>query len=403
MWVQTSTAGASSSSFMAMMSGPVGLFTSRMVIGIDNSGLLRYINNDGWVGATFATARSMVPVNDGAPHHIVVVDDGLTDLRIYIDGEDATNLTTGYAKADAYQGFEQYIGSADPNVDQDFTGTLQDVAIWNDVVLSPAQVRRIYDLSVARYQRTTATAMGEVLDSAGWPSALRSIASNTTGESVAAWVGGDSAASVAQQVAATEQGRFFVSGSGNVTLLARYSHQLDTTGNTSQHTFSDDGADSDYVDVGFDYDDTQVRNAISVSTPTGSAESEDAASVTAYGRQSASVATSLPNTNVAQDMADGLVFWRKDPQVRSLPLTSIPQTDPAQWPSVLSLELGQRVTFEITPPGVGSQVATQLILEQMDWDISIAVWELTVQASPIPPDVFILDSSLLDGTDVLGF
>jgi hypothetical protein len=111
----------------------------------------------------------------------------------------------------------------------------------------------------------------------------------------------------------------------------------------------------------------------------------------------------LPNTNVAQDMADGLVFWRKDPQVRSLPLTSIPQTDPAQWPSVLSLELGQRVTFEITPPGVGSQVATQLILEQMDWDISIAVWELTVQASPIPPDVFILDSSLLDGTDVLGF
>ncbi len=402
MWVQTSTAGASSSSFMAMLSGPVGLFTSRMVIGVDSAGLVRYINNDGWVGATYATARTVDPINDGAPHHVVVVDDGLTDLRIYVDGEDATNLTTGYAKADAYLGFEQYIGSADPNVDQDFTGTLQDVAVWQNTVLTAGQVRRLYDMSAAAYQRTTAVAMGEVLDSAGWPASLRSLASNTTGEAAASWLEGASALSVAQQVASTEQGRFFVSGSGNITLLARYSHQLDATGNTVQATFSDDGTDAKYQDVGFNYDDVQVRNDITVTGVGVSSNATDAASVTAYGQQAATVATYLPTLGSVEQMATGLVAWRKDPQVRSLPLTAA-LTDTAQYASLLGLELGERVKFEITPPGTGSQSAQELILEQMDWDISNALWELTVQGSPIPPDVFILDSSLLDGADVLGF
>jgi hypothetical protein len=261
----------------------------------------------------------------------------------------------------------------------------------------------LYRYATATYQRATRVAVGEVLDDVSWPSGLRSLATNATSECVATWQSGESALSVLQRIAATEQGRFFVSGSGNITLLSRYSHQLDTTGNTSQHTFSDDGADSDYVDVGFDYDDTQVRNDITVSSPAGTAQAEDATSITAYGRQSASVSTFLATESSAQDMADGLVGWRKDPQVRSLPLTSVPQTDPAQWPSVLALELGQRVTFEITPPGVGSQVATELILEQMDWDITNALWELTVQASPVPPSVAIYDVDSYDDGCVYGF
>ncbi len=399
MWVQTSSAGASTSSFMAMLTGPnVGL-SERFVIGIDSNGLVRYRNVDVIPGFP-ATAQSKDPINDGQPHHVVVANG--TNVRIYIDGVDNTNLVTGLNEWPGYASLENYIGANGSLVDSDFTGTLQDIAVFDGLELSGAQVRRIYELGVGAYSRSTATALGELLDSAGWPSALRSIATNTTGQCVASWLEGDSAGNVAQTIAATEQGRFFVSGSGNVTLLARYSHQLDTTGNTSQHTFSDDGADSDYVDVGYNYDDVQVRNSIAVSGAGVSGAAEDAASITAYGQQSGSVTTYLASANECEQMAYGLVGWRKDPQLRSLPLSSVPQVDPAQWPSILALELGQRVTFEITPPGVGSQVATQLILEQMDWDITNALWELTVQASPIPPDVFILDSSLLDGTDVLG-
>ena len=402
-WVQTSSAGSSSSVWMAVLCSRMSSATGGFVIGIDNAGLVRFQGYD-YIPTNYSTAQSRNAVNDGQPHHIVVTHDYNTAVKIWIDGVDNTNTDTGYTYFNpGYAVPEKYIGQDGNGYHIDFTGTLQDVASFDNVILSGAQVRRIYEMGTTSYSRSTATALGELLDSAGWPSALRSIATNTTGNCVPSWLEGDSAGSVAQTIAATEQGRFFVSGSGNITLLARYSHQLDTTGNTSQHTFSDDGADSDYVDVGFDYDDTRVRNAISVSGVGGSASSEDSTSITAYGLQSGSVSTYLATVDECKQMASGLVGWRKTPQVRSLPLASVPQTDPAQWPSILSLELGQRVTFEITPPGVGSQVATQLILEQMDWDISNSLWELTVVGSPVPPNVFILDSSLLDGSDVLGF
>lgn len=402
-WIQTTSEGSSSSVWMAILSSVDDPSYTSLVIGIDSSGLVRYQGSD-YIPGSFSTARSMNPINDGAIHHVVIAHDPAVGINIYIDGQDDTNTTTGYVYANpATSSQETFIGQTGSNAHLDFTGTLQDVASWNGTVISAAEAQRIYELGSGTYRVDTDTVMGEVLDAAAWPSGLRSLATNTYGETLATWNSGANALSVAQQVATTEQGRFFVSGSGTVTLLSRYSHQLDTTANTSQHTFSDDGSDSDYVDVGFDYDDTRVRNDITVTSPAGDGQATDATSVTAYGQQSASVTTFLATEALAQDMADGLVGWRKDPQVRSLPLTSVPQTDPAQWPSVLALELGQRVTFEITPPGMGSQVATQLILEQMDWDITNALWELTVQASPIPPTAFILDTSELDGTDVLGF
>jgi hypothetical protein len=102
-------------------------------------------------------------------------------------------------------------------------------------------------------------------------------------------------------------------------------------------------------------------------------------------------------------MATGLVAWRKDVQPRSRPMTVYPQLTPTSWPDVLALEIGDRVRFEITPPGLGSQAAEELQLEQFSWTMTQARWSFTAKGSPIPPNVFILDSSLLDGTDVLGF
>lgn len=401
-WLQTTEAGPSSSAFMAILSGPQDVYAARMIIGIDSAGLVRYINNDGWsfIGL-FPTAQSATAVNDGQPHHIAIVNNDGISMKIYVDGQDSTS-STGLAVAGSYVDGDQYIGATPGESDTDFTGVLQDVAVFNGTALTAAQVKRIYEMGAGRYRRTTATAMGEVLDSAGWPSALRALATNTNGEAAASWADGDNALSVAQQIAATEQGRFFVSGSGNVTLLARYSHQLDSSAITVQATFSDDGADVRYQDIGFNYDDVQVRNEITVTSTEGTGYSDDATSVTAYGPQPATVNTYLPSTELAQDMADGLVGWRKDPQVRSLPLTTA-LTDTAQFASLLGLELGERVKFEITPPGMGSQSVQELILEQMDWNITNALWELTAQASPVPADVAFFDVDSFDDGCIFGF
>ena len=398
-WIKTTSAGVSSNP-MCVCSGPIDSGgTAPFSIGLTSTGKVDY-----WGGPGGGAFTSMDSVNDGAPHFVVLsLASGATTGYIWIDGLPNVDPSSISVAVWNYAGQEQFIGAADLTLQVDFTGTLQDFRFIDGTVVSdPDEAMLMYQRATDSYRRSTATAMGEVLDSAGWPSALRSIAVNTLGDCVATWRDGDSTLSVAQQIAASEQGRFFASGSGNVTLLSRYSHQLDTSATTVQATFSDDGADSDYVDVGFDYDDTRVRNQITVSAPVGSAYSEDATSVTAYGPQSASVSTFLPNTNAAQDMADGLIGWRKDPQVRSLPLTAT-LTDTAQFASLLGLELGERVKFEITPPGMGSQSAQELILEQMDWDISNALWELTVQGSPIPPDVAFYDVDSYDDGCVYAF
>lgn len=399
-WMRTSSAGPSSTEFMTVLGTPASDVSIQHIIGVDSAGLLRYEGYDSYTIGFGGTARSTVAVNDGEVHHVAVVRDSTSYVKIFVDGDDVTDTGTGYA-TDASDGGFGYVAGMQGTNNTSWNGDLQDIALFNKA-LTQFEVRLIREVGLGLYFRSTSTALGEVLDHCGWPAGLRNIATNTTGNALAYWTDDANPLSVAQQIATTEQGRFFVSGDGNVTLLARYSHQLDTTGNTVQATFSDDGAGVGYQDVGYNYDDVQVRNDISVTSPGGSAHVEDATSITDYGRQTATVATYLPTLASAEQMATGLIGWRKDPQVRSLPLTAT-LTDTAQFASLLGLELGERVKFEITPPGMGSQSAQELILEQMDWDISNALWELTVQGSPIPPDVFILDSSLLDGADVLGF
>jgi hypothetical protein len=405
-WIQTTAVGPSSTDFMTIVGHPTYYAVDpRHIIGVDSSGLLRYEGDGLSFGTVGSTARSSIAVNDGQVHHIAIVQDGTTSITIYIDGEDRTSATGRSADASG-AGFTHLGGmptTTVPAPNTNFDGVLQDIAVFSSA-LSAAEVNMIYKLGRGYYTESTADRLARTLSAVGWPTGLRDISTSTTGECFGFWSEGATALSTVQLIAATEQGRLFVAGDGDVTFKSRYSHQLDTTGNTSQHTFSDDGADSDYVDVGFDYDDREVHNDITVTGSFGAqGAATDATSIAGLGWQTLSITTLLASADLAQDMADGLLAWRKDPQVRSLPLTSVPQTDPAQWPSVLALDLGQRVTFEITPPGVGSQVATQLILEQMDWDITNALWELTVQASPVPPSVAIYDVDSYDDGCVYGF
>ena len=166
--------------------------------------------------------------------------------------------------------------------------------------------------------------------------------------------------------------------------------------------FSDDGADSPYIDVGFDYDDLQVRNAITITGVDCAATATDSTSIAKYGRQELSIATQLGTYGECLTMAQGLLADLKDPKVRSRPLSVYPQTKTSTWPTCLALELGTRVRFEITPPGVASQYSTDVLLQQLDWDISSTDWALTFQGSPIPASFGLWDSLVLD-TGILGF
>lgn len=417
-WVQTTTVGVSSTSWRSILSRGGATASSYLTrIGIDDTGVIRYSGFDFNPGSRPA-ASSSVSVADGVPHYVVITQDNIGPT-IYVDGVDVTTALTN-APSSIWVLDVAYGSSGDVA----FIGDLADIAYF-DAELTSAQVNELYGLSYGFRLQSTATRAGRVLDGVGWPASWRSLSTTTRGECWDINYEGRSALAELQTIAATEQGRMFADKDNAVTLHSRYAAIEDTRGATVQATFSDDldGADAvalllsatlwldtafdtariAYTEFnGFEYNDKDVANEVRVSCIYGTETASDATSVTAYGLQSATVSTQLLNLKLAQDMAAGLVQQRKDPKIRARPLTIVGQTQDTYWPTLLGLEIGDRIKIETTPLGVGSQIVQELTIERISWSIANGLWELELTGSPVPVGFFLLDTSSLD-TGILGF
>jgi hypothetical protein len=144
-------------------------------------------------------------------------------------------------------------------------------------------------------------------------------------------------------------------------------------------------------------------NDVTVSGAAGAQRSSDAASITAHGQRAVSVQTEVPDLEQARSIAAGIVYLRKTPRSRAMPV-SVSLTDTSTFASLLSLEVGDRVAVKITPMSVGSAITQTLHVEQVNWSISLSEWVVEVGGPPTPPaGWFILGTSSLGGSDVLGF
>ena len=389
-WVKTTTVGVSTTSWRMILSR--GSLTQ---IGIDSTGVIRYSGFDFNPGSRPAVSSS-VSVADGVQHFVVITQaNGAT--KCYVDGVDVSTAATGAPSSmwvcDVAYGPSGHVA---------FIGELADISYF-DTTLSAAEVNELYGLSYGFRLQSTADRADRVLDAVSWPSAWRSMSTTTRGECWDIAYEGRSALSELQTIAATEQGRMFADRENKVTLHARYWAQEDTRGKTVQATFSDDGAGINYTRFsGFEYNDIDVANSLRVSCTYGTEQADDSTSQTAYGLQSASVSTQLLSLQLAADMATGLVADRKTPKIRARPIAVVGQTQTTQWPTLLGLEIGDRIKVEITPLGVGSQIVQELLIERISWSIDTNVWTLELTGSPVPTGFFLLDTSELD-TGILGY
>jgi hypothetical protein len=346
---------------------------------------------------------------DGAPHHLVITHSGTTP-KIYVDGQDVTG--TGDTGAPSSIFGINMIGaykSASANPTNYFTGTLSDLYVWS-VALTADQVKTLYGLSSGSLQETSAARADRILDAAGIPAGLSAVTDIPRGVVAEIDVYDTSALSSIQAVADSESGsgRLFVDVNGRVTLHDRYWWQSSKRGSTVQATFSDDLADLYYVDVRADRNLRDVQNSITVTGSAGAASTQsDTTSVAHYGTRSASISTLLSTQGQVESLAYGLLQLRKDPVTRLDAITARPAAQPSKWPQVLRLELGDRVVHELMPArGVAStsQLVRTMLVERLDWAITVSAWQVQVTGSPVPTmSIFTLDESVLDGTDVLGF
>lgn len=412
-WFKTTGAGPSATNWSLIIgSGATnagGSYT-QVRIGIDNAGKLNWAGSTpGWVGLAGA-GRSLFAVNDGNWHHAVVVNDFTASVqRIYIDGQDVTDTSTGNVGDQPGFGV-QVVGApcvGNPS-DTYFTGSIANLYCFNAVAITATQVRTWYQLARGAFVESTTARANRILDIVGMPASLEDLTQRPKGLVSDINTFEQSALQQLQLVADSEQGRLFADKSGRVRMDDRYWWQTDMRGLTVQATFSDDGADVPYGQVSSNRTLREVQNAVTVTGSNGTRVTvQDSSSITSYGRRSGSVSTLLASEAEVADMATGLLALRKQPQTRTDAIVVRPVVSATTWPDVLRRDIGDRVTFELMPMrpvAVTSQFTRTLIIERIDMQLAVGNWQIAITGSPIPGyTLFRFGTSLLGGSDVLGY
>lgn len=409
-WFKTTGTGASATNWMLLLGGAYLFITTyqpTVRIGIDNAGKLSYQGRD-YAAGLYPTAKSTMAVNDGAWHHLVITQfPAAQSAKVYIDGRDVTDPASVNAYDGAESGIQMVGGITLANAsDTRFNGSVLDVFLGRGTP-TDAQVYTWYQLAKGYLPETSAERATRLLSMSGF-SQHATITPRPKAQVAAIRTAGSTLLAELQRVADSEQGRLFADRYGRVRLDDRYWWQSTTNGRTSQATLSDDGSDVPYAQVTSTLSRREVQNDITV---TGSNETRarvtDSSSISTYGRRTGSVTTVLAGQTDVKAMAEGLVALRKTPVARTGSITVRPQTSPTQWPTVLELDLADRVTFELMPARyvtATSQYTRSLIIERIDWQITATDWSMMVTGSPVPPyTLFRWGISLLGGTDVLGY
>lgn len=395
MWIQTTGIGSTFFIQPFFYGGRAG--TNPTKIGVFNDGTVYCSSYDYNPGFT-PSVTSSVKVNDGQPHHICYVSGGFSN-KIYIDGVDRSvaSSTTGYVG--------QLFGSIAlalpiPNViDMQYYGYMQDVCVWTSA-LTATQVGYVYGIGTGLSSGELTSARANRLINAIWANAPKSIATGSGYCSTSEY--NENALNALQKVADTENGLFFVDRSGNITLRNRYYWSQVTEGMTSQATFGDDYGIS-YENMGFKFDADQMANTFVINSGIGVTQTaNDSATVAEYGPRTLSIDTLLSTVD-ALSMAQGLAAQYSAPVLRSEPFT-VNLLNDLDANRVLNLELGYKFTLRRNANGVSNTIIQNLSLDSISHFIRPGTWSVVLDGSPRQQySWFVLDTSVLDGTDDIGY
>jgi len=349
-------------------------------------------------------------VIDGNPHLIVGVWDGSNNVTLYVDGAVSAGPTAAAGTINPIThvtmggGMPTYFGGTTTGT----IATLDEVAVFPTAV-SAARISAWASARSAPWSGDLSGArIGHLLDAAGWPTADRNI---DTGMAVLQSADlGTVALDGLQTVEETEQGRLFVTAAGLVRFIARDSI-LKAPYITSQGTFGDSGAELEYGDLEYEYDDQLIYNEAQVSRSGGTVQVvADATSQTRYLRRVRTLDGLLHQSDLtSRDLANWIVTHYKDPLLRVTGLTLEPSAgnDTTHYPHVLGRELGDRVTVKRVPQNLGTAINQDAVIEGITHRVSAQQWVTTWNLSPAETQIYwILGTagfSELDQTTRVGF
>ena len=241
---------------------------------------------------------------------------------------------------------------------------------------------------------TTGSRIGKILDTIGWPLALRDIDTGLT------TVQADpatqrTALGALQTVATTEYGAIYMDAQGRCAFQDR-----DVTVGTIAGTpivFNDDGTGIGYFDVKWVFDDTQIYNLATVTRTGGTVQTaSDAASIAKYFTHSYNQSGLLMETDAeALDYAQAFIASRKETSTRVDELTLDLQQDDYTAGTVAALTMDFFTPVSITTTQPNSTTLSKTVqVFNVAHSITPNSWKVRYGTAEPIIDGFILDSAL---------
>ena len=252
-----------------------------------------------------------------------------------------------------------------------------------------------YDDSV----ELTSVRLSRLLDSIGFPSALRDINTGTLNIQQQALT--SNLLSSMRECETAENAQFFISKEGKATFRNRDYKLSNAKAITVQAIFDNSGSNLPYKDVVTSFDTDEVKNVYEWTRSGGSTQYvADADSVSRYTAKSSTLTTLNVND------ANVLSIIQQKLSETSLPIERIdslvinPRDNTALWEQVLGLEFGDRVKVNITNPN-GTTFSDEVWIQSIKHNINSGSqsWNYSVSLSPAGSSGWVLGQAKIgEGT-----
>ena len=280
------------------------------------------------------------------------------------------------------------------------SGQTQQFIVW-DGIQTEAVFQAIYKYSVVAFSETTAARFTRLLAETQFPYATLSSAPSAPASTVLDLT--DDAPTVTSEllkVADSEYAPLFVDRSGVLTLYYQNQIRTQTRSIVSQATYGAGGVNIGQ-DISIAYDGDSLRNTAAVTMSKGGVyEATNSTSVTAYGASEASVDTQVASLANATQIGNIVTGWGGQVYAKAEPFEVVlsPNND---WTSTLGLELNDRITLVVQPP-TGNAITTPMLVSRISHSVVPGEWRTTLEGSARWAAAFIINQSLIGGTDLLG-
>lgn len=245
----------------------------------------------------------------------------------------------------------------------------------------------------------SSTRVSSILSAMGWPSDRKDIQTGTL--QVGTQQDTDNILTAIQECELAENAQFFIAKDGKATFRNRDYRLSNVLATDVQATFSNDGSNLPYTDVGVSFDDQEIINVYEWTREGGNTQYiADASSVIDYGAFTSQKSTiNVSDPNVAS-IIQQKIAETSTPIVRFDNLIVNPRQNTLLWNQVLGREFGDRVKVKVVNPD-GSSFDDELWIESISHNVgaSSQTWSWSVTLSPAGSSAWILGQAKLgEGT-----